>query len=451
LLRFKKETTRPKLTTYQTIKGQFSYETNDVVDSQLAGDKYLTEFRKMAANDPVCGAVMLAITQIFKAIKWETVDDPKGILKQSLENIGWIENMADILTALIYGHSVMEVTLTEKDEKGIVYMRSMHYRPQSSISDWKFNNVGDLEEIIQINEDSKEIAIKAAKCFVFHVAKTQSSPKGKSLFRNAYRDWYYKTNIEKIEAIGIERDLTGLPVLSAPENEDLQDEHGKLNKVGQWAWQTVRNVKRNSQEGLVLPDGWEFKLVGSPGQRQFDLNDVINRYSSNIALSMLSQFLVLGVTNSSGSFALAKEQSSLFHTAIEGIAIGIANVVNSSFIGGKALQVFNDLPVQPMIKPVGVERVDLNDLASFLGRLLKYNIITPDDKLEEFLRDRVALPERDTKTSRVADVKLAYEAANPDTTCNEDVDNPSKKDDKVNPDAPDNKSTDPKENKNATK
>ncbi len=449
MLKFRKETTRPKLTTYQLIKGQFSQDTNDVVDSQLSGDKYLTEFRKMSVNDPVCGAVMLSITQIFKSIKWETVDDPKGILKQSLDNIGWIENMADILTTLIYGHSIMEVTLTERDENGMVFMRSMHYRPQTTITDWKFNSVGDLDTIIQTGDEGKDVSISAAKCLIFHVAKTQATPKGKSLFRNAYRDWYYKTNIEKIEAIGIERDLTGLPVLTAPEDEELQDEHGKLNAVGQWAWQTVRNIKRNSQEGLVLPAGWEFKLVGSPGQRQFDLNDVINRYSSNIALSMLSQFLVLGVTNSSGSFALAKEQSSLFHTAIEGIALGIANVVNSSFIGGKALQLFNDLPVQPLLKPVGVERVDLNDLASFLGRLLKYNIITPDDKLEEFLRDRVALPERDSKTSRVADVKLAYEAANPDTTTNDKVDNPAK-DDKVNPEAPDNKSTDPKENKNVS-
>jgi len=332
----------------------------------------------------------------------------------------------------------MEVTLTEKDEKGRVYWKNMHFRPQTTIARWKYNKVGDLDFIVQQTPDSDEVEIKASKCLLFHVAKTQSSPRGKSLFRNAYRDWYYKTNIEKIEAIGIERDLTGLPVLSAPDSCELQDEHGKLNKLGQWAWQTVRNVKRNSQEGLVLPAEWTFKLVGSPGQRQFDLNDVINRYSSNIALSMLSQFLVLGVTNSSGSFALAKEQSSLFHTAIEGIALGIANAVNSQFIGSEALSIFNTTDTKPKLKPVGVERVDLNDLASFLGRLLKYNIITPDDKLEEFLRDRVALPERDPKTSRVADVTLANKAA---TTTETNTENPA---------APDNKTQDPKNTKEIT-
>ena len=433
MLKSKKKTT-PKLTSYQSVSGEFSADTNDQIESNLQGAKYLTEFAKMAANDPVCGAVLLAITQIFKTIHWETVNDPDDILKQSLTDAGWLDNMSDILSALIFGHSVMEVTLTDKDEDGKVHWRNMHFRPQTTIADWKHDKYGVLEAIVQDIGEGDQVDIKAAKCLVFHVAKTQSNPRGKSLFRNAYRDWYYKTNIEKIEAIGIERDLTGLAVLQAPEDEELQDEQGKLNKVGQWAWQLVRNVKRNEQEGLVLPAGWEFSLIGSPGQRQFDLNDVINRYSSNMALSMLSQFLVLGVTNSSGSFALAKEQSNLFHSAIEGIALGIANVVNSQFIGGKALQIFNNLKDQPTLKPVGVERVDLNDLASFLGRLLKYNIITPDDKLEEFLRDRVALPERDVETSRIADVKLAYEADNP---VEPESDNPD-----TNSATPDNKSDD---------
>jgi hypothetical protein len=405
-------TAAPQLGGYTSVRGQFSYETDDIVENQLAGDKYLVEFYKMNANDPVCGAVMLALTQIFKSIKWETQDDPKGILKQSLINAGWIDNMEDMLSFFIYGHSVMELTLVKDEKTGVVCWNDMYYRPQTTISDWKFDKHGKLTHVQQ-TVDGEQIDIKASKCLILHCHKTQSNPRGKSLFRNAYRDWYYKTNIEKIEAIGIERDLTGLPVLEAAEGAELTDEKGQLNAVGKWAWQMVRNVKRNSQEGLVLPDGWKFNLVGSPGQRQFDLNDVINRYSTNMALSMLAQFLVLGVTNSSGSFALAKEQSSLFHTAIEGFAFAMANAVNSQFIGGRALQYFNNLPTQPTLKPVGIERIDITDLAAYLARMLKLNAIKPDDTLENFLRDRVALPPRDPATTRVADVKLDFESENP--------------------------------------
>jgi hypothetical protein len=405
-----------QLTSFKSVKGEFTYETDDEIDRLLAGDKYLVEFYKMSVNDPVCGAVLLALTQIFKSIKWDTEDDEDNLLKDSLEKAGWIDNMGDMLTQFVFGHSVMEVTLTERDKDGRVIWNNMYYRPQTTITDWKFDKHGKLLAVIQdAGKGNPEVRIKADKCLIFHAFKTQVNPRGKSLFRNAYRDWYYKTNIEKIEAIGIERDLTGLPVLCAAPDVELQDEKGVLNAVGNWAWTTVRNIKRNSQEGLVLPDGWEFKLIGSPGQRQFDLNDVINRYSTNMALSMLAQFLVLGVTSSSGSFALAKEQSSLFHTAVEGFAYAMVDVVNNQFIGGKALQLFNDLEKQPKLKATGIERIDISDMASYLGRLLKFNIIEPDDALEDFVRERVALPKKDPTTTRVADVKLAHEQKYPET------------------------------------
>jgi len=411
-----------QLTSFKSVKGEFTYETDDEIERLLAGDKYLTEFYKMSVNDPVCGAVLLALTQIFKSIKWDTEDDEDGLLKASLEKAGWIDNMGDMLTQFVFGHSIMEVTLTERDKDGRVIWNNMYYRPQTTISDWEFDRHGKLLAVVQqvtnahnFKSPNDEVRIKADKCLIFHAFKTQVNPRGKSLFRNAYRDWYYKTNIEKIEAIGIERDLTGLPVLCAAEDVELQDEHGVLNAVGNWAWTTVRNIKRNSQEGLVLPAGWEFKLIGSPGQRQFDLNDVINRYSTNMALSMLAQFLVLGVTSSSGSFALAKEQSSLFHTAVEGFAYAMVDVVNNQFIGGKALQLFNNLEKQPKLKATGIERIDISDMASYLGRLLKFNIIEPDDALEDFVRERVALPKKDPTTTRVADIKLSHAQKYPET------------------------------------
>jgi hypothetical protein len=409
LLKSKKTKPNTKLTGYQKVVGQFSLDTDTIIQDSLSEEKRIKEFNTMYLTDPVCGAVMLALAEIFRSIEWKTFDDPDGILKQSLKNVDFIGNMNDIVSAFVFGHSVMEVVLSEKDENGHVHWRDMYFRPQTTLDEWNHDRHGKVISIVQRTTEGINATIKANKCLIFRSAPTQASPLGKSLFRNAYRDWYYKTNIEKIEAIGIERDLVGLFVLQAPEDQELQDEKGQLNDVGQWAWQIVRNVKRNAQEGLVLPHGWEAKLLASPGDRQFDLNTTINRYANNIALSMLSQFLVLGVTSSSGSFALAKEQSSLFHIAIEGFAKSFAEVINNQFIGAPALQLFNKLEKRPYVKPVGIERINPNDLASFLGRMLKFNVITPDDRLEEFLRDRFGMPDADPNSVRIADTKLAYE------------------------------------------
>lgn len=398
--------TATKPSGFMTIKGKFEHDIDKEVENRLRGHRALVEFYKMSQNDAICGAIILALTKIFQDIEWKAEDDEQGILAQSLENVGWKKILEDILTFFIYGHSVMETVL--KEENNQVVWDRMYYRPQTTIMDWKFKSNGDLAYFTQVAQGNI-VDIKASKCLLFTNLATQSNPKGKSLFRNAFRDWYYKTNIEQVEAIGIERDLTGLPVLKAPESAELQDETGALNELGKWAWTTVRNIKRNSQEGLVLPPEWQFELVGSPGKRQFDLNEVIARFSGNMALSMLSQFLILGVINSSGSFALSKEQSSLFYKAIEGFASNVCYTVNNQFIGTKSLQIFNNLPKQPKLVATGIDKPDLNDLASFLGRTLKFNVITPDDKLEDFLRNFAALPARDKATSRIADVKIANE------------------------------------------
>lgn len=389
----------------QSIQGIFSTTTDATLDA-IMDSRSAMLYHKMSESDAICGAVLLALTKIFQNIEWKVYNDPQDILAESMDNVKWTDSLEDILSMFVYGHSLMETTLKKVGSR--VLWDKMFYRPQTTLMRWRYKSDGKLDFIEQMNR-GKLAKIKAHKCLLFNTSKSQANPLGKSLFRNAHRDWHYKTNIEQIEAIGIERDLTGLPVLTAPESENLMNADGSLSPLGQWAWNVVRNVKKNKQEGLVLPSGWDFELAGSPGKRQFDLNDSISRYSNNMALSMLSQFLVLGVTNSSGSFALAKEQSSLFYIACEGFANSVANVVNNQFIGATALSIYNNLPDKPYIKPVGIERIELNDLASFLGRLLKYNIITPDDKLEEYLRDRVALPPRDSDSSRIADVKLAYE------------------------------------------
>ena len=385
---------------YRSVKGKYSSYMDEEVEARLGGDLYLREFRKMYYNDPIVGSIMLAITRTFQAIEWKTHNDPKGALEKSLKNVNWIDKLEEILLFLVYGHSVFEVVLQE-EENGLITWKGMYTRPQDTIYKWNQDTHGKIESIEQQSHGGETATIKMVRCLHFAVNKTVNRPQGRSILRNAYRDWYYRTNIEKIEAIGIERDLTGLPVLKPAEDDVLIDTDGNLNALGEWAWQIVRQIKRNEQEGLVLHPGWEFELQGSPGQRQFDMNDVIDRYDSKIAMSMLAQFLILGITNDSGSFALAREQSDLFHKAIEGFAVMVANVINNQFIGAKAISILNGYDEQAYVEPVGANKLALTDLASFLGRLLKFNINTPDDKLEDHLRKVASLPTREPETSRV--------------------------------------------------
>lgn len=396
----KSSTKNNKPIPFQYVKGKYASFIDEEVEVRLMGDNYIKEFKKMYLNDPIVGSIMLAMTKTFQSIEWKCHNDPKGALEKSLVNVNWVERLEEVLLFLVYGHSVFEVVLQE-EEDGLITWKGMYSRPQDTIAEWNNDSVGNLESIKQYTTGGEQAEISAKKLLHFVSNRTASNQKGRSILRNAYRDWYYKTNIEKIEAIGIERDLTGLPVLTPADDAVLVNADGTLSALGNWAWQTVRQVKRNEQEGLVLPFGWSFELQGSPGKRQFDLNAVIQRYDAKIAMSMLAQFLILGVTNDSGSFALAKEQSDLFHKAVEGFAKVVANTINQQFIGAKAISILNGYSEIAYVEPVGANKLNLSDLASFLGRLFKFNVLTPDDKLEEHVRKLASLPARDPSTSRL--------------------------------------------------
>ncbi|MCE2604181.1 hypothetical protein LH384_34385, partial [Pseudomonas aeruginosa] len=57
----------------------------------------------------------------------------------------------------------------------------------------------------------------------FVTKSRKNNPEGRSVLRGAYRAWYFKRRIQEIEGIGLERDLAGFPVLTAPERMDLWD------------------------------------------------------------------------------------------------------------------------------------------------------------------------------------------------------------------------------------
>ena len=118
--------------------------------------------------------------------------------------------------------------------------------------------------------------------------------------------------IQEIEAIGIERDLAGLPVFHAPEGTDIwDDKDDDMVKINAALMGMVKSIRRDEYEGLVLPHGFEFELVSTGGARQFDTNAIINRYDTKIAMTVLADFIMLG-HQKVGSFALSSDKTELF-------------------------------------------------------------------------------------------------------------------------------------------
>ena len=207
--------------------------------------------------------------------------------------------------------------------------------------------------------------------------------------RNAYRPWYFKKHIEEIEGIGIERDLAGFPVLNAPEGLDLwNDEDARLVKLRQNAEELIRNVRRDSEEGVLLPHGWEFKLLSSGSARQFDTNAIINRYDYRIAITMLSDLVLLG-GEKTGSFAMAETKQSLLATALNAQIQNIADIFNNYAV--PKLMHYNNITDYPKIVPGDIESPSLKEIALLL-RSMGLDI-SGDMELMNHLRKISSLPQ----------------------------------------------------------
>jgi hypothetical protein len=286
--------------------------------------------------------------------------------------------------------------------------RKWPVRAQETLDEWMLDDRGGIRGMEQMDPsaDSRGIVrIPIEKALLFRTSTNRNNPEGYSLLRNAYRPWFYKRRIEEIEAIGIERDLAGLPMAYVPPEFLSTTASPQQKAVLAAITQIVQNVKRNEQEGIVFPSAYDeagnrifdLHLLSASGARQFDTGSVIQRYDQRIAMSLLSDFLLLG-SDRVGSFALGTAKIDLWTLAVDSIAKSIAEVVNQFAI--PRLLKLNAMRMDklPQLTYGQVSSIELSEVADYVGKLANAGIILPDPGLESHLRSLADLPESDTES-----------------------------------------------------
>ena len=298
-------------------------------------------YQEMADNDPVIGAILYLAEMLIRGTSWNV--EPASRSKEDIEaaeflescmhdmDTSWANTICEILSMLTYGFSFHEEVYKVRrgpDEKngrykskysdGRIGWRRLPVRAQTSLHEWEFNKEGDVTAFIQCAEpDFKIVRIPMSKGLLFRTRISRDNPEGKSLLRNAYRPWFFKKHFEEIEGIGIERDLAGFPVLTSPEDLDLwNDDDERMVALRARAEELVASVRRDSEEGVLLPAGWKLELLSSGSGRQINIGETIDRYDNRIAITMLSDIILIG-NNKTGSFALADTKQSMLAGALQ--------------------------------------------------------------------------------------------------------------------------------------
>lgn len=392
-------------------------------------------YQEMSDNDAIIGSILYLAEMLIRGCTWtvepasssEADVEAASFLKSCMDDMdsSWANVISEILSMLTYGFSFHEITYKVRrgpDERNSKYRsqytdgrigwRGLPSRAQTSLVEWEFDEEGNVTAFIQRCEpDFRTIRIPMSKGLLFRTRVSKDNPEGKSLLRNAYRSWFFKKHFEEIEGIGIERDLAGFPVLTAPEGLDLWNpENPEMVKMRTDAEALVASVRRDSEEGMLLPHGWDLKLLTSGSSRQINIGDTIQRYDSRIAMTMLSDIIMIGNTGT-GSFALADTKKSLLAAALQAQVSNIADVFN--FKAVPALFKMNDFPnitEYPKIVPSGIQNPSIQEVALML-RAMNLNI-AGDKELLNYLRHILGFP---NMPDDVFDEVYAHQAASKPT------------------------------------
>lgn len=406
--------------------------------SELRGRKGAEVFTEMSNNDETIGAILFAIEMLVRQASWNV--EPGGSTAKDLEAAEfvkscmddmqqtWIDTISEILSFLTYGWSFHEIVYkrrmgrtkdnrtSSKYDDGLIGWMKLPIRSQETLYQWEYDDQDNLIGMTQMPPpDCGLITIPMNKAMLFRTRSRKDNPEGRSILRTAYRSWYFKRRIQEIEGIGIERDLAGLPVITTPEGMDIWDKDDEdMNAIRAGLEAMVKNIRRDSTEGLVLPFGYTFELTSTGGSRQFDTNSIIARYDTKISQTVLADFIQLG-HESVGSFALSSDKTNLFSMAICAFLDIICQTFNSQ--GIPALidingDHFAGVTDYPRLTHGDIEDVDLATMATYIKDMTSIGVIIPDESLEDYVRQLGKLPKRTTDTVPMEARRAAQQQGN---------------------------------------
>jgi hypothetical protein len=394
-------------------------------------EEFLRQFRdlprRVAAltelhdNEPLISGTFFAIKQLIKHAEWRV--EPGGTRlkdKKTAEfvdsclhdmSMSWEDVLDEILSFVLFGFSLHEIVYKFRSgpqnpdpmfrsqfRDGRIGWSKLPIRAQDTIEKWLYTDDGTLMGVEQIVNNSfvahNRMTIPMQKLLLFKTVSYKENPEGRSTFRASWVPYFYKKQIQNVEAIGIERELNGLPVASVPSKIMGSDASAAEQAVYESYKTTVKNIRTDEQAGIVVPSDrddkghliYDFALLSTQGRRAIDTEQVIARLNRELLISIMADFLLLG-HESVGSFALSSDKTRLFAIAIEGFMEQVKNIFNKHAI--PRLLAVNGISVEalPTLEHSDIETEPIKDIAESMKWFVEAGVDLGDDEIKgELLR-----------------------------------------------------------------
>lgn len=352
-------------------------------------------------TDPQVASVMLACKMPILTCQWH-VSTPKKSTKLEKEQAEfieqnlfsgmtqpWVEILSNILTYFDYGFFVGEKTYRYDQMTKKLHLKKIAPRLQKTIYKWNVEDDGGVVSVVQRAQDVDghmvERAMGIDRLAVFSLNKRAGNWEGQTILRSAYKPWYIKDKMYRIDAIAHERHGVGIPKVKLPPSASKSD-YATVRKI-------LENVRAHDKGYVIEPDGFEFSMVEYHTLPRDPMN-TINHHDNKISSSMLGSFLNLGFS-SSGSRALGDMGSSFFLSALQAHTAYICGIFNRHVIKQIIDLNWGKQERYPELRATPTGGQDIEKMAKALMMMTQNDLLYIDKNVVEQLHRFLGLPQPD--------------------------------------------------------
>lgn len=365
---------------------------------ELRNRKGLRTYYDMSRNDGAVRGALRIIKTPIQGAEWYIEPASDSVIDKNIAQFindclfewmdtTWERFIEDCCRSIDYGYFCFEKVF--EPDAGKIKLKKLAPIHPLDVQSWQYAPNGELVGIRMeplIGEDHTQVVdipYNKMLCIVFEMEG--GDQRGTSLLRSAFKHWYYKDTLYKIDAIQKERHGIGVPVIKLP--------IGFTDKDRELANDLGRNLRTNERAYITCPNTWDIffaKLEGQP----VDPIPSIEHHDAKIYESILASFM--------GSKLVSKESMDTFYKSTRYMAQGcIAATINRYLIRDLVDINFLRKGGYPKLRVRRMgEWEDMRTMTFALRNLVGAKLITPDQGIEDLLRDQMGLPEYDKTTIR---------------------------------------------------
>jgi len=392
-------------------------------NAKAVGQQRYVEASNILANVSIAAASLRYFLNLVAKAKWKV--SPASDKPEAKAAAEFVESViADMVTHWarfvrrtgmyrFHGFSIGEWTAKRRPD-GMIGFADIEQRPQRTIQRWSQDEGGTINGVFQRSpQTGQEIALPRWKLVYLVDDVFTNSPEGLGWFRHLLEPSERLERYLKLEGIGFERDLSGIPVGRAPITAiKRMVKAGNLTAAeGEAAIEVMRKIVRlqvkKEDTGIVLDsqhfedqtaDGktvtsvaqWGLELLTGNAESIEALNTAVIRLERQMARIMGTELIMMG--DGGGSLALSNDKSNALSLNVNSTLTDMAGFMDKDIIG--ALWMLNGLDDE--LKPkMGCEDVAFRDVQQVTAALRDMAtagaILAPDDEAIDDVRELIGV------------------------------------------------------------